>query len=760
LAPDDPDGFPDEFQSDEIGMTDQRAATAQIPAWLDVDSRVSIGCAGAIIASLQRRRSAEFLQDDPDAQLAYRIAYLEMFTLRNTMLVSTDTLSSLQIIQPESHPNVFNQGPGTKGAKESLSVFGLFQMYAKTPQGKGRLRQIFLTPSTDLDSIIARQDFISIFARPDNQPISEQLSKSFSKIKNMRNAMTMLHKGIEAGTRFRSFKSGVWSSLLEFCYYAIDVVECLHEVAAVGRLAICAQAAEILDPHALRRIGKLIHDIVDLEVSEEQHRTVVKRGVKPGLDQVKDVYNGMDELLSRVAQDVARTMPPEIDCQINVIFFPQLGFHITVPLDELSRLPLWEGDETWQRMFITNNMAYFKENKMRQMDHDLGDMWASICDVEIEIVHDLAQQVLEDEDFLIRASDLCGELDCLMALAHGTTHYNLTRPHFSDENVIAIRGGRNLLQEMCVPSYVSNDTSLAGGSGNGPPAGQGAPSVLVLTGPNFSGKSVYQNGIATIVYMAQIGCFVPADQCTLGITDKILTRIATVETVSKSQSAFMIDLQQIALALNSCTRQSLIVIDEFGKGTDMCDGAGLAAGVLQHFIDLGPECPKVLAATHFHEIFELGLFEDEPNLAHAHMQVYVSDRPTRPANTDTSSELEDVVYLYQLQQGRSMLSYGAQCAAMHGVPRPVVQRAVALSDALAGGEDLVALCSDIGAAEMEDLVEAEKVSRSFCELDFQGGEGEAEGEREEEDVEKLLKGLLGGLIVGDGDGEAAGTPVL
>ena len=139
---------------------------------------------------------------------------------------------------------------------------------------------------------------------------------------------------------------------------------------------------------------------------------------------------------------------------------------------------------------------------------------------------------------------------------------------------------------MTVPSYITNDAYLMGGKGdrqrersqtvqtNSSPShiqdDINDPSMLLLTGPNYSGKSVYQKQVALIVYMAHLGSFVPADSAVIGLTDKILTRITTRETVSKTQSAFMIDLQQIALALNQATRQSLVVIDEFGKGTDSC----------------------------------------------------------------------------------------------------------------------------------------------------------------------------------------------
>jgi DNA mismatch repair protein MSH5 len=124
--------------------------------------------------------------------------------------------------------------------------------------------------------------------------------------------------------------------------------------------------------------------------------------------------------------------------------------------------------------------------------------------------------------------------------------------------------------------------------------------MLVLTGPNYSGKSVYLKQVALIVFMAHVGSFVPAESARIGLTDKILSRVTTRETVSRVQSTFMLDLQQISLALNLATRRSLLIIDEFGKGTEASDGAGLACAVMEHLLSLGTERPKVIGATHFH----------------------------------------------------------------------------------------------------------------------------------------------------------------
>ncbi|QDS74512.1 hypothetical protein FKW77_007276 [Venturia effusa] len=709
----------------------------RLAGWVDVESRVTVGCAGAVISYLQRRRATRYLPGDSLAHGFFRISALEMFSLNETMFVNADTLQSLQIIETESHPNSHNQGPRSSGSKEGLSVYGLFHHLARTPQGKYLLRQYFLRPSLNLGVINERLRSISMLLRPDNANQLDEISRNMRSVKNMRVMMISLRKGVSAGSQKAGFSKPVWSALRQFVFHALKIRDIATELNGSEDINVRNKVLEKFEGYHLAQVGRKISDIVDFEESELQHRTVVMRGVDAELDDLKHNYDGLDSILTEVGKNIEERVPATLHAQINIIYFPQIGFLISLRADtdagseSLGSEPL----ESWERMFTTEECTYYKSSHMREMDQKYGDLWSMICDKEIEITHELAENILQYEELLTTVSDICGELDSMIALALGAKQYNLSRPSLTKDNIIRIEGGRHILQELTVGSYVANDTLLAGGQGfpidvvpdsdnttqdqePNNATQQSAviqdsregPSMLIMTGPNYSGKSVYLKQVALIVYMSHIGCFVPADRARIGLTDKILTRISTRETVSRVQSAFMVDLQQVSLALNLATNRSLLVIDEFGKGTEADDGAGLACGILDHLVGLEDNCPKVLAATHFHEIFESGYLRPSPALAFGHMEVQVDVE---------AAELENqITYLYNFKAGRSISSFGTTCAAMNGVAPEIVGRAEEFIRLSVRGEDLVAACSAMPEAETMELEEAEQIARDFLASDI------------------------------------------
>ncbi|PYH68173.1 MutS family protein MSH5 [Aspergillus vadensis CBS 113365] len=701
----------EQLDTENLDLTLQEGKLLHVSGSIDVENTVTIGCA-ASMSILSERASGIF-----------RVSSVEMFTLSGTMFVNGRTLLSLQIMESETHPSMVNQGPGRKStsSKEGLSVYGLFKRFASTPQGRNRLKQMFLRPSVELDVINERNSFISVYHRADNFSPLDKMVKGLKHIKNLQYAMLNLRKGISTGSgKIMGFKATVWATLLAFAFYGIDIHDALRETSDGANLALHNKALRAFEAAQLYKVGRMIQETVDIDSSEEQGRTVVKPGIDRELDRIKDRYDGMNSLLKQVAIEIATTIPESYDIDVNVIYFPQLGFNIAIPLNEAGDAAYRGAEEEWDLMFFTENRAYFKDFRMREMDEKLGDIYGIICEKEIEIVYDLAQRVLQYETVLLEASDICGQIDSLLAMAQAASFYKLVRPKMVEGDVIKIRGGRHILQELTVSSYVPNDTFLVGRRTQGEPPGplhlipnphesDYGPSMLLLTGPNYSGKSVYMKQVALIVYLAQVGSFVPAESAELGIVDKILVKSNTQDSVSQIQSTFMNDLQQLSFDLKQVTGRSLLLIDEFGKGTNENDGIGLACGVLEHLLNR-EDAPKVIAATHFHEILANGYLKPRPQLQLGHMEVRVHEE---------SGEADDqITYLYNFRLGRSDQSFGTICAAMNGISQTIVDRADEIASLSARGENLIAACAVLSAQETQALDDADRLARRFLSLDL------------------------------------------
>ncbi|KAI0450679.1 muts domain V-domain-containing protein [Xylaria acuta] len=695
---------------------------------INLDSRLTIGCAGAVLNDIQRRRTTQYLPNDPDALVAFRVLSVEMFSLFDSMFVNADTLVSLQIMQPEYHPNSLQHGPigSTSGAKEGLSLYGLFSHLAATPQGKLKLRRMFLQPSTDINVIRERQWTISFFLRPGNADALCSISKDLRKIKDMKSIVLLMRKGIDSLGRKISVVNSVWAVLQKFAAYSLRIRESLRALSDAEKVDIVKKIIQVVDLFQIRQIGELITETIDFEQSVERGRTAVKQGIDADLDERKRIYDGMEHLLANVNAKLRSSIPEWARKYVQAcIFLPQLGFLTTVSINPQTGKGDYDGEglhDTWDCMFVVDGHAYYKNRQMKEMDEELGDPYCMIIDREIEIIHQLAVTILDRETAILAASDVLGELDSLLALATFCGQNKWTAPKMTNTNVLHIEGGRHALQELVTPSFIPNDCLMAGGMGDHTHEHEDTstfevvdgslklPSTVIITGPNHSGKSVYLKQVAIIVYLAHIGCFVPAEHAQIGLTDRILTRIATRESVARSESAFATDLRQVAFTMNFATRRSLIIIDEFGKGTNSQDGAGLVTAAINHFAGLGRERPKLLVATHFHEILGGHFLAESAELAFAHMEIHI--------DLDALTMEDQVTYLYQFAPGRSISSFGSRCAAMNGIDQAIINRAESIILQMAHHEDLEVVCSRLSEEDARKLGKAEAVVRQFLEEDF------------------------------------------
>lgn len=357
-----------------------------------------------------------------------------------------------------------------------------------------------------------------------------------------------------------------------------------------------------------------------------------------------------------------------------------------------------------------------------------------IVDREIELLNQLQDKVLQERELLLDASDMIATLDCIVAFADCARKYNWVEPEMTDDNVIEIDEGRHPLLEKIVDQVVPNSTSLQGRSAI--PSREPRPSLILLTGANFSGKSIYMKQVALCVFLAHGGSFVPARGARIGLTDRILLRMNTKGGIEKRASTFMLDLQQVGTTLRLMTERSLVLIDEFGKGTQHLDGAGLMGGLIEQLADPAGAMPRCIVATHFHELLGMGgrlepLIDLPPNVKLIHMRVTVAEGEIEEGDAEAEARQlaagadTDIVCLYELADGPTLDSYGINCARLAGMPRGIVERARELLRLTADGASLADVVTTTNPQYAERLKHDEELAKRFLKWDIRAEPPEA-----------------------------------
>ncbi|XP_036016246.1 mutS protein homolog 5 isoform X5 [Mus musculus] len=638
------------FISDSMTATEKILFLSSI---IPFDCVLTVRALGGLLKFLSRRRIGVELED---YDVGVPILGFKKFVLTHLVSIDQDTYSVLQIFKSESHPSVYKVA---SGLKEGLSLFGILNR-CRCKWGQKLLRLWFTRPTRELRELNSRLDVIQFFLMPQNLDMAQMLHRLLSHIKNVPTVYSAL-------------------GLRDACRSLPQSIQLFQDI-----------AQEFSDD--LHHIASLIGKVVDFEESLAENRFTVLPNIDPDIDAKKRRLIGLPSFLTEVAQKELENLDSRIP-SCSVIYIPLIGFLLSIP-----RLPFMVEASDFEIegldfMFLSEDKLHYRSARTKELDTLLGDLHCEIRDQETLLMYQLQCQVLARASVLTRVLDLASRLDVLLALASAARDYGYSRPHYSPcIHGVRIRNGRHPLMELCARTFVPNSTDCGGDQGR----------VKVITGPNSSGKSIYLKQVGLITFMALVGSFVPAEEAEIGVIDAIFTRIHSCESISLGLSTFMIDLNQVAKAVNNATEHSLVLIDEFGKGTNSVDGLALLAAVLRHWLALGPSCPHVFVATNFLSLVQLQLLPQGPLVQYLTME--------------TCEDGEDLVFFYQLCQGVASASHASHTAAQAGLPDPLIARGKEVSDLIRSGKPIKATNELLRRNQMENC---QALVDTFLKLDLE-----------------------------------------
>ncbi|XP_068086167.1 mutS protein homolog 5-like [Anabrus simplex] len=604
------------------------------------------------------------------------ISAVHIISMRDMVMIDTETYEALQVFNQQSHPSNFKRGvPGSN--KEGLSLFGLFNR-CKTTVGCKYMRVILYHPTRDIAVLNSRLDVVQFCYNPKNDDVVKSLTDSLKSIKNINKVVTRL-------TAARA-SVAEWKSLHKTIFHCVTLGEICSRVSSEAELfeKIASCVTE-----ELYQVAHCIDNIVDFPESERQNKFVVKLGVDEELDRKKQKYGGLPAILSTLAHQELDLLPAYVK-QCSVVYIPEIRYLLAVPLWKECVTPEDLELPGLDFMFKVGDVVHYKSARCRELDTVLGDCLLSISEHESRIMVKLVQFIQQHLLQIQHLINLCAELDCLIAFGLVARENNYVRPVLSEDRVLEIIEGRHPLQELVAQDFVPNDTYSNDEHGY----------MKILTGPNASGKSVYLKQVALIAYLAHTGSFVPANRATIGVLDHIHSRIQTVESIATQMSAFTIDVRQMTLSLYNSTPSSLIIIDEFGKGTSEVDGKTLLAACLEHFLSRDHLCPHVFVSTHFHHVTKL---LSESSYLSLQTMEYMLDKDG------------EIVYLYKLKPGSVTSSMSIQVLQSVGVAEKAVRRSSEILEAMRTGSPLTRL-EDSRRAKMMSL--CEEIVSQFMASDF------------------------------------------
>ena len=501
----------------------------------------------------------------------------------------------------------------------------------KTPMGARCLRSWLERPLLSVTAICKRNSAVS--ALVDNTIAREELIAAMTGLGDMERLIGRIVYGTAGGRDMASLRAAIEKlpAVKEQLTALSDrrLSELTAELDTLDDIGERIAAAICDEPPFSVREGGFIRDGFDEEVDRLRH--ILKSG--------KGVIAEME------AKEKEATGIRTLKIGYNKVF----GYYIEVSNSFKDQVP-----DTYIRKQTLVNGERFITQELKDLEHEILTASERVVALEYELFTKLRQEISDTAPRIQKTAAAVAEIDALASFAAVAVRNNYCRPDVDESGVIEIREGRHPVVEKVLKDtlFVPNDTFM----------GEKEDRVAIITGPNMAGKSTYMRQVALIVLMAQMGSFVPASQAHIGVVDRIFTRIGASDDLSAGQSTFMVEMTEVSDILHHATKNSLLILDEIGRGTSTFDGMSIARAVLEYCADKKLLGAKTLFATHYHELTEL-----ENTLP-----------GTVNYNIAVKTRGEDIIFLRKIIPGGADRSYGIEVAKLAGLPDKVVQRAKAV----------------------------------------------------------------------------------
>ncbi|AZQ64601.1 DNA mismatch repair protein MutS [Flammeovirga pectinis] len=497
-----------------------------------------------------------------------------------------------------------------------------------TPMGARLLKKWTVLPLKDLASINTRLNIVDFFTK--DEDIADDVLAHLRQINDIERLISKVAVGRVNPREIVYIKKALQHAA------PIKVLLSKANDKEVKVIADHINTCDIL----VERIEKEMQEMPPINPAQGN---IIKEGVNAELDELRAIsHSGKDFLRQIQERESDRTGIPSLKIGYNKVF----GYYLEVRNTHKDKVPA-----EWIRKSTLVNAERYITEELKQYEEKILTAESQIGIIENKLFMDLIQMATEYITPIQQTAATLAKLDCLVSFSTNAIDYNYVKPIISDDKALDIKEGRHpvIERQLSVDDpYIPNDVYLDNEE----------QQIMVITGPNMSGKSALLRQTALIVLMAQMGSFVPAAAAHIGLVDKVFTRVGASDNLSKGESTFMVEMTETASILNNISDRSLVLMDEIGRGTSTYDGVSIAWAIVEYLHNHKKSRAKTLFATHYHELNELA--EDFPRIKNFSVSV--------------KEHQKKIIFLRKLKEGGSEHSFGIHVAQLAGMPGSVVRR--------------------------------------------------------------------------------------